>query len=125
MIACHPADPAAAGLIQASRVIAVDRRSTAASATVTRESLPLNATRPPNLPPAVQVALVSAPVRPWPETSAVVVPVPSSKVYTAIGTGRGAAVVVVRLHTGPVVVPPAPFATIRQKYFLLAVRAAG
>ena len=37
----------------------------------------------------------------------------------------GAATAVVRFHTGPLVDPPAPLATIRQKYFLLAVSAPG
>ena len=79
MIACHAADPAADGLTQASSVIAVDRWSAAASATVTRDELPLNDSAPPNFPPAVHVALVSAPVRPLPDASTAVVPAPSLK----------------------------------------------
>jgi len=79
MMACQSGAPAPEGLIQASRVIAVDKRKAAESATVTREELPLNDSAPAFLPAEVQVALVTAPVRPLPDASLLAVPAPSLK----------------------------------------------
>src|SRR5262249_47370019 len=70
---------AAEGLTQASRGMPLVRCSRVLSATVTQALVPLNDSALPNLPVVTQVALESVPVRPCVETSAVVVPVPSSK----------------------------------------------
>src|SRR6516162_4095207 len=67
----------AAGSTQASSVIPVVRCNSALSATVT-QLFPLNDRALPYLPVDTQVALEMVPVNPCPETSAVVVPEPSS-----------------------------------------------
>src|SRR5436190_3465196 len=79
----HP--PVAEGFTQADKVIALVRSSDALSATVTMPVVPLKATALPYLPVVLQVApALSVPVFNWPEASAVVVPVPSSKEYAAM-----------------------------------------
>src|SRR2546423_11788186 len=67
------------GLTHASSVMALVRWSRLLSVTVTHALVPLKESAPPNSPAVVHVALASVPVRPWPEASAVVVPVPSLK----------------------------------------------
>src|SRR4051794_16251109 len=60
----------------------VVRSSDAESGTVTQALVPLNESAFPYLP-VVQVALLSVPVLPLPDESAVVVPLPASKPYAA------------------------------------------
>src|SRR6476659_361981 len=71
------------GFTHASSVIAVARRRTGESLTVTRELMPLNTSALPNLPDVVHAALAMVPVPPLPDASATVVPVPSSNEYAA------------------------------------------
>src|SRR5438309_2339442 len=71
------------GSTQASRVMPLVRCSEAASATVTREVVPLNDRALPNLPAVDQLALVIAPLLPLPERSPSTVPLPWSKLYAA------------------------------------------
>ena len=72
-----------AGLIHASRVTAVVRRSAGASLTVTRAFVPLNESAFPNLPAEVHVAFEIVPALPRPDPSMTVVPLPSLKEYAA------------------------------------------
>src|SRR5262245_57239943 len=68
----------AAGLTQASRVMAPVKSRLLESLTVTQLLLPLKDRAPPNLP-AVQVAALTVPLLPLPEESPTAVPEPSSK----------------------------------------------
>src|SRR5262245_48636113 len=70
----------------------------------TYELEPLNARAAPFLP-LVHALLTSSPLPPWPDTSAVDVPTPSENPNAASGLEAGAAMAVVKLQTGPVVVP--------------------
>src|SRR5215468_6464881 len=86
---------ACCGKTHASSVMPVVSRRRAASATVTQlvDEL-LNFSALPNLP-VVQVGLVIVPVRLFPDASAVVFPVPSSKPQAAIGRGDAGALLTV------------------------------
>src|SRR5947209_15831895 len=80
MTVCQPAG--FAGFTHASSVIPFVRSSDALSGTVTQLLTPSNARALPKRP-AVHLVLVSVPVFPSPDASAVVVPEPSSKPYAA------------------------------------------
>src|SRR6476620_7083995 len=71
--------PTAVGWTHASSVMPVVRSRLFASGTVTQLLVPLKLSAPPNLPAALCVAPVIVPVLLWPEASAAVVPVVSSK----------------------------------------------
>src|SRR5262245_64689778 len=81
------------GRTHASKVIAVVSCSAAALGTVTNADVPLNDSAPPFFPVGVHVAFTSVPVRPFPEASPVVVPLPSSNPYAATSDGTVASVV--------------------------------
>jgi len=55
------------GLTHASSVMPFVRLSSVLEAMVTQALVPLNDRAPPYLPAVFQVALLSVPVRPWPE----------------------------------------------------------
>src|SRR4051812_32063503 len=75
--ACHLA--AEVGYTHASSVSAVVRSRAAESGTVTVSALPSNDRALPNRPAVDHVAPETEPVRPLPEASAAVAPVPASK----------------------------------------------
>src|SRR5689334_3760717 len=79
MMTQRQSEPRAVGCTQASRVMPVVRSRLFASATVTQLLVPLKLNAPPNLPAATWVAPVMVPGLFWPEESAAVVPVVSSK----------------------------------------------
>src|SRR2546423_12585955 len=79
MMTQRQSEPRAVGCTHASSVMPVVRSRLFASGTVTQLLVPLKLSAPPNLPAAVCVAPVIAPALPWPEESAAVVPVVSSK----------------------------------------------
>src|SRR6476620_9027480 len=76
--AADQSELAAVGFTHASTVIPLVSRNNALSATVTQAFVPLKESALPYLPDVVQAALESVPVSKLPDTSAVVVPVPSS-----------------------------------------------
>ncbi len=84
----------AVGLTQASNVIPTLRSSDAESFTVTDELVPLKDNAPPNFPVFVQPPTLTVPLFPFPEVSRAMVPVPSSKPYTATGPVETLAVVI-------------------------------
>src|SRR6266567_6882735 len=89
VLSCQPAlpfasetmFPSSAGLAvaktQASQLILPDGRNDAGAPRSTYAVLPLKDSAVPNLPEFVQVVLWTVPVRPLPDASAVVVPLPS------------------------------------------------
>jgi len=79
------------GLTHTSSVIAVVKCNDGASGIVTSDALPSNASAPPYLPALVQVARMTFPVLPVPDTSATLVPLPSLNAYAATGVGPPAA----------------------------------
>src|SRR5687768_14763668 len=85
----HP--PVADGRTQASRVIPLVRSSELASATVTLSLTPSKESALPKRPPSTHVAPLIVPAFPLPELSAVAVPLPSSKPYSATRPAGGGA----------------------------------
>src|SRR5262249_41110288 len=77
----------AVGLTQDSSVIPAVGRRDAESGMDTRELVPSNTRALPNLADVVLVAPATVPVLPYPEESATVVPVASSKAYAATSDG--------------------------------------
>src|SRR6476619_7927731 len=75
------------GLTHASSVIAVVKRSEAASGMLTRALVPLNDSAVPYFPAVVQVAFMIVPALPLPDESVTVVPVPASNEYAATSSG--------------------------------------
>ncbi len=80
----------AVGSTQASSVMAVVRRSEAASATVTRELAPLKSSAGPYRPVDTRVVPAAVPVLPFPDASTTVVPDTSSNANAATGVGAEA-----------------------------------
>src|SRR5581483_3266055 len=85
------------GFTHASRVMPVVRWRLAASGTVTRAVVPLNASPLPYLPAVVQVAFWIVPTFPRPDASLTEEPLPSSNAYAA--TSSAAVDCVVALAT--------------------------
>src|SRR3954447_12480286 len=75
--------PSEVGRTHASTVIPVVRSRSLASAIETRSLMPSNDSAPPVLPAAFQVAPLIVPGWFLPDTSASVLPLPASKLYTA------------------------------------------
>jgi hypothetical protein len=78
------------GSTHASSVIRFVSCNEAEFATVTQLDDPSNESAPPNLPTLAHVVLVSVPVLPLPDASAVVVPLPSLNPYAATSPLGGA-----------------------------------
>src|SRR4051794_6393746 len=106
-ITVRHSEPRAVGCTHASRVMAVVRSRLLASATVTRLLVPLKLSAPPNLPVATCVAPVIVPGLFWPEESAAVGPVVSSKPHapTRLAEPAGLTVRVTAIVLGEPVAP--------------------
>jgi hypothetical protein len=85
-----------------------------ASATVTRLVVPLKLSAPPNLPAALCVAPVIVPGLFWPEESAALLPVVSSKPHapTRLAEPAGLTVRVTAIVLGEPVAPPVVAVTV-------------